>query len=115
MANLKVSLLVEELQGRGYEIGGYSVLGKFNQKFLDIPHLPDSYCLGPIESDYDNGDAWVDTSELWIARRDNIVNSASHFDRALPDTTEVFVLANSIEAWMIRDSASWSNNHNFEL
>lgn len=107
MANLKVSLLADELRGRGYDIGGYSVLGRFHQRFLDIPHIPDDYCIGPIDNDDEHGEPIADTTELWITRRDNIINSYSLQDRSLPDTTEVFVLANSAEAWMIRDSSYW--------
>lgn len=106
MANLKVSLLVDELQGRGYDIGGYSVLGRLNQRFLDIPYTPDDYCIGPIDSDDEHGEPLADTAELWITRKDDVIQGYSLKDRILPDTTEVFVLANSIEAWMIRDS-SW--------
>lgn len=103
MANLKASLLVDELASRGYATTGYSELGRFRQKFLDLPHLPQDYCIGPVDSDAD-GEPLIDTSELWISRRENIIHSNFMQDRPLPDTAEVFVLANSIEAWMIRDS-----------
>lgn len=103
MPHMKVSLIEAELKQRGYSTQGSAVVGKFHQEFLQLLDHDNSFCLGPFDGKTSRGESLVDTSDLWICHKEDLQKDYSKNDKLLPNTQDPFILANSIEAWIIRE------------
>lgn len=100
---MKISLIASELQDRGYSTKGSAVVGKFSQEFLQLSDHENSFCLGPFDGKTTKGEALVDTADLWICHKEDLQKDYSRNDKLLPNTLDPYILANSIEAWIIRE------------
>lgn len=103
MSHMKISLISSELRDRGYSTKGYAVVGRFEQEFLQLSDHENSFCIGPFDGTDDQGEKLVDTSDLWICHKEDLEQDYSRNDRLLPDTSDPFIVVNSIEGWIIRE------------
>lgn len=103
MSHIKISLIASELRDRGYETKGYAIVGRFNQEFLQLSDHENSFCVGPFDGVDGKGERLVDTSDLWICHKEDLEKDYSRNDKILPDTTDPYIVVNSIEAWIIRE------------
>lgn len=104
MAYIKISAIIDELASRGYVVAKTHIKGSMGCEFICFHSGDEDFCIGPFEGFDENKDIIVDTSNLWITNKKYIETNVFKNDKALPDTDDVYIIVNSVEAWVMRDS-----------